>query len=443
MILDVLQRIETDTQLPDAADVVIIGGGIAGVTATLFLAEAGLKVVLCEKGVIAGEQSSRNWGWVRQMGRDPVELPLTMGSLDIWRGMDKRFGIDTGFRETGITYVCRTPREVKEFADWADLADRIGMASERLDPAALARKLPAIARDRFKFGLHTKDDGRAEPWRAVPQMAMAARRLGATIIENCAVRGVETSAGHLSEVVTEKGRIRTERAILAGGAWSRMFLGNKGVNFPQLKLHGTVARVEIDGDAGDMPVGGGDFAFRKRLDGGYTVARRNWNVAQITPDSFRLLGTYLPTLMSSWREIQVRLNGEFLKEAGMPRKWGHDQQTTFEKIRTLDPQPMERYNRHALKNLARAFPVFAGARMTHSWAGLIDATPDAIPAIGPVKEIPGLFLSSGYSGHGFGSGPGGGQLVSDLVRGVAPTFDPKPFSLERFTAKGLRPGGAA
>ena len=88
MILDMIQRIETDAQPPEAADVVIIGGGIAGVTATLFLAEAGLKVVLCEKGVVGGEQSSRNWGWVRQMGRDPVELPLTMGSLDIWRGLD-------------------------------------------------------------------------------------------------------------------------------------------------------------------------------------------------------------------------------------------------------------------------------------------------------------------------------------------------------------------
>ncbi|MCA0044914.1 NAD(P)/FAD-dependent oxidoreductase [Celeribacter litoreus] len=442
MILDVIERIETDETLPESADVVVIGGGIAGVTATLFLAEAGLKVVLCEKGVIAGEQSSRNWGWVRQMGRDPAELPLTIGSLNIWRGLDERFGIDTGFRETGITYVCRTPREIKEFSDWAEIAKETGMASTVLDANMIAQSFPGVS-NRFSMGLHTANDGRAEPWRAVPEMAKAARRLGATIIEGCAVRGIETSAGHLSEVVTEKGVIKTERAIVAGGAWSRLFLGNLGVNFPQLKLHGTVARVEIDGNAGDMPVGGGDFAFRKRLDGGYTIALRNSNIASIVPDSFRLFGAFLPTLLTSWREIQLRLNGDFMKEAAMPRHWKLDQATPFETIRTLDPMPSETYNRKSLKNLARAFPIFDGARLTHTWAGMIDATPDAIPVIGPIASVPGLFISSGYSGHGFGSGPGGGQLISELVRGITPSFDPTPFRMERLSTRGLKPGSAA
>jgi NADPH-dependent 2,4-dienoyl-CoA reductase/sulfur reductase-like enzyme len=79
---------ETDRSLPTKADVVIVGGGIIGVSTALFLAERGVDVVLCEKGVLGGEQSSRNWGWVRVMGRDPREIPLAIESLKIWEGLD-------------------------------------------------------------------------------------------------------------------------------------------------------------------------------------------------------------------------------------------------------------------------------------------------------------------------------------------------------------------
>ena len=431
MILQELQPITPDKDLPTEAEVVIIGGGIAGVTTALYLAEAGVKVVLCEKGRVAAEQSARNWGWVRQMGRDPVELPLTIRSLELWREMDKRFGIDTGYRETGITYVCRTRAEIKEFTDWSVYADNAGMVSRKLDRKGLQEVLPGIS-DRYSMGLHTANDGRAEPWRAVPEMAKAAQRMGAVILENCAVRGVETSGGALSGIVTERGTIRCDRAVVAGGAWSRLFLGNLGINFPQLKILGTAARIESAAKVPDMPVGGGDFAFRKRLDGGFTVALRNANVAPIVPDSFRLFRDFFPTFITSWRELKLRIGGQFVSELRMPRAWALDETSPFERIRTLEPMPHEPFNRTTLKNLPKVFSSFADARQTHSWAGMIDATPDAIPVISEVERLPGLFLSAGYSGHGFGSGPGGGEMMASLVMGQKARIDPTPFRLARF-----------
>ena len=86
-------------ELPSEAEVVIIGGGIIGTSTAYFLAKAGVKVVLCEKGRIAGEQSSRNWGWCRQMGRDVREIPLILESMRLWRNM----GI---FRPNGNT-ICQ------------------------------------------------------------------------------------------------------------------------------------------------------------------------------------------------------------------------------------------------------------------------------------------------------------------------------------------------
>ena len=425
--------VPTERTLPEKVDVVVIGGGIAGVSTTLFLAEAGVSVALCEKGLIAGEQSTRNWGWVRQMGRDPAELPLAMQSLDLWRTMNARTGEETGFRQRGITYLCETKREVEGYEAWLEHA-RTYQLDSRLVPAAdLPGLLPGVAEGRFLAGLHTATDGCAEPTKAAPAMARAAARAGAHVLTSCAVRSVETEAGHVSGVVTEHGPIRCTSVVLAGGAWSRLFAGNLGIDFPQLKILGTVSR--IDGPSGpvpDMPVGGGNFSSRRRLDGGFTATMRNANIAAITPDSFRLFADFVPTLVKSWDELKLRVNGRFIEEWRTPRRWAADEVSPFERVRILDPEPHERFNRDGLKHLARAFPGFEGARITHSWAGLVDATPDAVPVIGPVGSIPGFYIASGFSGHGFGIGPGAGKLMAEIVTGAPTCVDARPFRLDRF-----------
>ena len=88
----------SDETFPERASVVVIGGGIIGACTALELAERGIDVVLCEKGEVGAEQSSRNWGWCRQMGRDPREIPLAIEALRLWRGMNERVGAETGFR---------------------------------------------------------------------------------------------------------------------------------------------------------------------------------------------------------------------------------------------------------------------------------------------------------------------------------------------------------
>ena len=103
--------VQGDEQLPDRVDVVVIGGGIIGVSTALELAERGLKVALCEKGGIGHEQSSRNWGWVRISRRDPRELPLMAHALPLWDGLAARIGKDVGYTRAGILFTCAEDRK--------------------------------------------------------------------------------------------------------------------------------------------------------------------------------------------------------------------------------------------------------------------------------------------------------------------------------------------
>ena len=420
-----------DAALPARSDVVVVGGGIIGASTALYLAEKGLRVALCEKGVIGGEQSGRNWGWTRVMGRDLAEIPLGLESLRLWRGLDAATGGETGFRQCGIVYLCNSRRALEAQEAWLAMARPFQVDSRVLAPHEIAAVLPGAAR-RFAGALYTPGDGRAEPTKATAAIARAARARGASVHVGCAVRALELQAGRVSGVVTERGPIACSAVVLAGGAWSRLFCGNAGIDLPVLKLLGSVYRTEPLAGAPEASAGAADFAFRRRLDGGYTIARRNASAAEITPDSFRLFFDFLPAVRRSWRELRLRVGGRFRTEWNTPRRWAADDVSPFEQVRVLDPAPEAVRIAEAKRAAARAFPVFAGAREAGRWGGLIDTTPDAVPVISAVQSLPGFFLATGFSGHGFGIGPGAGRLMADIVAGDATAVDPSPYRFSRF-----------
>ena len=427
-----IDPVRFDDVLPSRADVVVVGGGIIGVTTALFLALRGVDVVLCEKGRVAAEQSSRNWGWCRKMGRDPAELPLAIESLRLWEAMNELAGAETGFRRAGILYTCDTDKDVQEYERWLGHAMLYQLDSRLLSGEEVAARVPGATR-RFAGGLLTASDGRAEPFKAVPAMAEAARRTGARIVQHCAVRGFETKGGRVGTVVTEKGRIDCATIVLAAGAWSRLFCGNHGIDFPQLKILGSVMRTAPLEGLPEIAVGGSDFAFRKRLDGGYTVVQRNANVAEIVPDSFRLFFDFMPALKAQWHELRLRVGQRLIDEWRMKRRWRLDEETPFEQVRVLDPLPNRGVLEEAKVNLAGVHPAFKAMRIEESWGGLVDVTPDAVPVMDEVAAVPGLFIASGFSGHGFGIGPGAGRLMADIVTGTEPIVDRTPYRLDRFT----------
>jgi glycine/D-amino acid oxidase-like deaminating enzyme len=276
-------------------------------------------------------------------------------------------------------------------------------------------------------------------------LAEGAEVRGAIVVEDCAVRRLDRAAGRITGVFTEKGRIACEQVVVAGGAWSSLFLRAEGIALPQLAVLASVAQTEpmpevFAGNAADDL-----FAFRRRQDGSYSIAPGSHHDFFIGPDAFRNLFKYIPTLRNDWRKIRFRASAprHYPDAWRTPRRWQGDEASPFEALRVLDPTPNMATLARVQDDFAAALPGLGRPKLRNVWAGMIDTMPDVVPIIDRAP-LSGLVIATGLSGHGFGIGPGLGRVVADLVRGRAPGHDLSRFRLSRFTdgtrlniAKGL------
>ncbi|MDJ0893901.1 MAG: FAD-binding oxidoreductase [Alphaproteobacteria bacterium] len=420
--------------LPTEVDVVVIGGGIAGTATAYFLAEAGVRVLLCEKGRIAGEQSSRNWGWVRQQGRDWAELPIMMEANRIWRGLAEKTGEpDLAFTPSGCLYLAASPADLERYEGWCDLAKQHQLDTRMLTREEIAAKVPDINGD-FVGGMLTETDGRAEPFVAVPALARAARALGAVVIEGCAVRTLDVANGRLTGVVTENGRVRCAQAVLAAGAWSSSFAANAGIDLPQLAVRSTVARTEPAPAHYGPNISSPGMDLRRRADGGYTVATGDLAEHYLSPASFRYFTKFLKLLKLSARDVKLHLAAPkgYPGAWGIKRRWTADEESPFERMRVVNPAPSPIVIDRIKRRLPERFPALKGIGLVEAWAGMIDVTPDAVPTLGEDASVKGLYFATGLSGHGFGIGPAIGRIMADMLRGRPAGHDLRRFRPERF-----------
>lgn len=417
--------------LPRSVDVVIIGGGIVGISAAWFIAKQGVAVAVCEKGHVAGEQSGRNWGWVRQQGRDTREMPMIIESLRIWRSLAGEIGEDVGFAQGGVLFAARTDEQMQQYAAWIDSVSDYGLDTRLIDAGELAA-LVRGARGGWRGALYTASDGRAEPHKATPAIARAAARAGATILAGCAVRGIETQAGRVSGVVTEHGSIATSAVVCAAGAWTSLFCRSLGITVPQLRVRGTVVRSAAAPNVCDGNLFDSRLALRRRQDGGYTLAHGIMLEHAITPATLRFARLFLRAYLLEPGSMRLTLGREFLDEWAMPKRWALDAVSPFETTRVLDPAPDPAVIDAIRRNLAELFPALAGLEFAESWGGMIETTPDAVPVIDEAASLPGFYIATGFSGHGFGIGPGAGKAVAGLVTGRNTGIGLRDFRLGRF-----------
>lgn len=428
-----LMQIASTPSLPQHVDVVVIGGGVVGVFAAYYLARRGVRVALLEKGRVAAEQSSRNWGWCRQQNRDARELPMAAKSLDLWEKVAQETGEDPGFRRCGLLYLSQDEEQLAGWAAWRDFAKSVGVTTHMLSAADASERGKATGRS-WKGGVFSPTDGTADPSKAVPSVARAIMAAGGTVHQHCAARGLELSAGRVSGVVTEAGTIRTKAVVMAGGAWASSFCNQLGIRFPQASVRSSILAV-APGTAG-IPdaLHTTAVSLTRRSNGGYTLAISGRARVDPTPQQFRFGREFLPMFARRWRSLAPGGLEGWRQGHETLAKWSLDAVTPMERNRILDPKPDRGQIRQTYRNACAMLPGFAQVAITDVWASYIDSTPDGIPAIGEVEGLPGFILAAGFSGHGFGIGPGAGHLIADIVTGSEPIVDPRPYHPERLKA---------
>ncbi|MEJ2409334.1 MAG: FAD-binding oxidoreductase [Novosphingobium sp.] len=429
-----LSFINSTPDLPAEADVVVIGAGIIGTFTAYYLAKRGLKVALIEKGVVGGEQSSRNWGWCRQQNRDERELPLATKALDLWEQFGLESGEDTGFRRCGLFYVSNDDSELDAWTRWGEYARTVGVKTRMLN-SQQATEHARFSGQVWKGGVHSQMDGIADPGLAVPAVARAIMGLGSTVHQACAARGIETTGGAVSGVVTERGTIRTRMVIHAGGAWASSFLRQLGVSFPQATVRQSILAVGTGRLSLPDAFYGNSMSITRRGDGCHALAYSGRAKVDPTPQFVRYHQKFLPMFKERWKKVSPGGLAGLLAGHETLSRWRLDRPTPMEARRILDPAPDAKTIRLTVERVSRLIPDIKTSPVVGAWAGFVDSTPDGVPVIGEIPAVPGLILAAGFSGHGFGIGPGAGHLVADIATGQEPIVDPKPYRLSRF-AKG-------
>ena len=177
---------------------------------------------------------------------------------------------------------------------------------------------------------------------------------------------------------------------------------------------------------------GGGLALRRRQDGGYTVADGATLDHAITPSTFRFGSKFMAALLMDIRATRLSIGRDFFDEWATPKRWPLDKVSPFERCRVLDPRPNRRTLTRIRARLDEMFPQLAAIPIAESWAGMIEATPDVIPVIDAADGLPGFYMATGFSGHGFGIGPGAGKAIAGMLTGSDSGIDLREFRLSRF-----------
>ncbi len=416
-------------------DVAVIGGGIAGCSTAYFLAERGLSVLLLEKGEIAGEQSGRNWGFVRQQGRDPREIPLMMACNRLWQELPAKLEADIEWRQGGILYLAEGEAEMADYEAWLDHARAYQLDSRLLSGREAAALLPGMART-WAGGLHTPGDGQADPVKTTRAFAAAAARRGTEVRTSCIVQAIERGGGTVTGLRTETGEVKAKAVLVAAGAWTSPLLRDLGLDLPQLRVRASVLRTKKAPEKTTLGVWSPGLGFRQRRDGTFNVAAGGLVDHDIGLDSLRYAWAFRKGFRQNRRQFRFHLGRPFFEDiAGL-----FDSRAALMRRlaaqRALDPAPDPEKLKKGLSTFRTLFPEFAKLEADYGWAGVIETTPDAIPVLDALPGVSGLFVATGFSGHGFGIGPIAGRLMAELIAGSEPSLDLAAFRFARFTEAG-------
>ena len=425
------QAVESDRDLPAEADAVVIGGGLLGCITALDLAERGVRVVLCEKGVVAGEASGRAVGLVEYELLSPIKMELIARSIELWHAMPERINGEIGYAGPGLISLYKEEEPAEFSAAWLkDMQGQPGVEARMLTDREIGALDPALGSG-WHSALYQANGAAIEPCLAAPAIARAARAKGTTLLQSCAVRSIERQGGAVSGVITEKGSIKTANVVIAGGVWSSMLAAHLGLELPQMMIFAEQCSVEpVAGGpaiAGMTPAG----YYRREPDGGYLFGAAAGRIP-ITMSIVKNLRKLLAAPTDVDQDMRPVMNlRTFFWDLKANRKRPENRVSVFEENRILQPEPINGITERTVTGMQEYIPAFANCKVREVYTGSLMSTIDNLGVISPVGSIPGLYIGAGML-YGLTMSAAAGEALADMVTGRAPKFDISPYRYERF-----------
>lgn len=364
------------------ADVVIIGAGITGLSAAFWLAKAGAKVVVLDKGRVAAEASSRATGFLSLRGEQPMESPLAAEAEKLWETLDQELGYPTEWKQKGRLWVASNEAEWAEMQNTFQHFSKTAIPFELIDSKQCREIVPSL-NEGIVGGIHTRRSGHGNPQRTSQAFAWAFQDLGGVILENTPAIGIETSGGKVTAVKTPTGTIFTDVIVNCAG--------------PQVAKIAKMVDIEI-------PIA--------------TVRLESMVTAPLPPlFDVAMVGNGL-----SLRQTQ-RGNIHF---NGGPHEW-------IDVVLDKDPaKPNTPIVRNIARRLAELMPSISNIQLLRCWAGVVEVTPDQVTILERLNSPDGFIIAT-TSGHGFGMAPSVGVAIRDLALTGKTTMPVESLGLSRFS----------
>ena len=366
-----------------SADILIIGGGIAGCSTAVHLSRRGKSVILLERGLAGGQASGVNAGGVRQLFRDIREIPLSLASQKLWHQIESLVGSDCGFRPCGQISLAENEQEMRVFEERVDLLNSLGYSHEKLvDKNQLRHIVPNVS-SHCMGGLYCREDGAAEPFKTTRAFFNKAKQLGAQLFEHHPVSSIERTAEKWIAVAANKS-FSAPILINCAGAWGAHI-------------------AEMIGD--DAPL------FKKA------------SVLTVTAPTAKFLE---PVVLLEGRKLSFKqmANGTVVIGGGFDAKLDIETEKSlidFSELKTM------------AQTVIDLFPFLKQVPIVRCWPGIIGRMPDNIPVVGPSKNAIDVYHAFGFSGHGFQLGPIIGQILSELILDRRSSISIDSFLIDRFT----------
>lgn len=365
------------------ADIVIIGGGIIGVSVAYYLGKMGAKnVLLLEKDLIGEGSTGLCAGGIRRQWTTEVNMHFALKAFEIYRHFREEFGVDPEFHQIGYLFLATSEEELEIFKENVEFQNRFGVPSQVLTREEVENEWPFLNTEDVLGGAFCDTDGYAGPYEVTAGIARAARRHGVEISEKTEVTSIEVEGGRIVSVTTPAGRVQAPIAVNAAG--------------PYAANVGKMAGIEV-------PV----KPIRRQL---------------FVTDPFNKIPPSVPLTIDHKQNFYFRREGESVLLAGP-----QDKEPSFN-LSTDFYATVE-----TAEKASHRVPVFEEANIARGWGGLYEISLDNHAIMGGVPEVEGLYLANGFSGHGFQHGPAAGMVIAELIlKGRAETIDIDPLALGRF-----------